>query len=124
MVANPYEVYKQQSIMTMTQGEMLNRLYEEIIKQLTYAQVYIQQKDYNKTNQALQRAQRIFNHLKATLDHKYEVSVNLSALYDYFIQRTITANIKKTIEPLEEIIPMIKGLQEAFIQADKSVRKG
>ena len=37
MQKNPYQAYKQQSVMTMTQGEMLNKLYEEAAKQLSFA---------------------------------------------------------------------------------------
>lgn len=124
MAANPYQVYKQQSVMTMTQGEMLGKLYEEIVKQLRFAQVYIGEKDYGKTNDALQRAQRILNHLKATLDHQYEVAGNLEALYNYFLQQIVSANIKKSAQPLEEVIPMVEELGEAFAQADRQLRTG
>ena len=34
MGQNPYQKYQQQSIMTMTQGEMLIKLYDEVNKQL------------------------------------------------------------------------------------------
>ena len=67
MQKNPYQAYKQQSVMTMTQGEMLNKLYEEAVKQLSFAEVYMKDKDYTKINDALQRAQRILNHLRATV---------------------------------------------------------
>lgn len=122
MPNNPYDVYKQQSILTMTQGEMLNKLFEEIVKQLSCAQLYIEEKDVGKANQALQKAQRILNHLRATLDFQYDVSNNLAALYDFFIQKIIQANIKKDAGPIQEILPMIQDLQATFIQADKIAR--
>ena len=31
MALNPYQKYQQQSVMTMTQGEMLTKLYDEVI---------------------------------------------------------------------------------------------
>lgn len=119
MAVNPYERYKQQSVMTMTQGEMLAKLYEEIIKQLNGAAVYIGDRDFNKSNQALQKVQKILYHLKATLNFKYEISNSLSSLYDFFIQQTVMANIRKDAAPIKDIIPMIEELRETFIQAER-----
>lgn len=123
MAVNPYQAYKQQSILTMTQGEMLNKLYEEIIKQLSCAEVYIEEKNFFKANEALQKSQRILSHLSGTLNFQYDVSQNLASLYDYFIQQIVSANVKKDVEPLKEIIPMVKELQALFAEADRIARK-
>ncbi|MEG1774321.1 MAG: flagellar export chaperone FliS, partial [Oscillospiraceae bacterium] len=114
MSVNPYETYRQQSILTMTQGEMLNKLYEELVKQLSYAQIHIEQKNLSKTNDALQRAQKILNHLKSTLNYEYEISNSLASLYDFFLQQTVAANIKKSSQPIGEILPMIQELKDTF----------
>lgn len=122
MQKNPYQAYRQQSVMTMTQGEMLNKLFEETVKQLSLAEMYLKDKDYNKTNDALQRAQRILNHLRATLNFDYDISNNLAALYEFFVSKIVEANIKKKPEPIREILPLVKDLQETFIEADKRAR--
>ena len=122
MSANPYEKYKQQSVMTMTQGEMLLLLYDETIKQINIGAKAIEGGDADKANFALQKAQKIINYLSSTLDRKYEISENLSALYSYFIQRLISANIHKDTEPLFEILPMVTDLRATFAQADKQVK--
>lgn len=121
-MTNPYERYKQQSVMTMTQGEMLTKLYDEIVKQLTGGSICIENKDIVGTNQALQKAQKILNHLKFTLNYDYPISGNLCALYDYFIERIVAANIHKDTAPLEEVIPMVEELRDTFVQADKQAR--
>lgn len=123
MAINPYEQYKKQSVMTMTQGEMLTKLYEEIIKQLNGAILYIDEKSVSRANEALQKSQKILNYLKATLDHKYQISENLDSLYDFFIQEIVQANIKKEIKPIQEILPMIEELRDTFIEADRLARK-
>lgn len=123
MAVNPYERYKQQSVMTMTQGEMLNKLFEEIIKQLSVAvQAMGDKKDIAKANNAMIKAQSILNHLKATLNFDYEVSANLASLYDFFVQRIIAANIRKDPTGLDEIIAMIAELRDTFAQADRMAR--
>lgn len=119
---NPYEKYKQQSIMTMTQGEMLVKLYEETAKQLNAATFFIGEGEISKTNDALKKAQRILNHLKATLNPKVEMSGSLEALYDYFLRQIVSANVKKDASYLEDVIPMVVELGETFGQAERLSR--
>ena len=105
--------------MTMTQGEMLIKLYDEAVKQLSGAVLYIGEKDYEKANTALQKTQKVLTYLTNTLNYKYDIANNLAALYDYFNFRIVDANIHKDVALLEEIIPMISGLRDAFAQADR-----
>lgn len=121
MAANPYMQYQEQSIMTMTQGELVVKLFEGCLKQLNSAIYFIEQKQFDKANTALQKAQRIVNYLDASLDMNYEVSENLHALYEYFARLIVRANIKKDAAPIKEIIPMIDGLRDSFKQAEKKV---
>lgn len=122
MVQNPYQKYQQQSVMTMTPGEMLLKLYDEVITQLSAARQFNDEKDISKANAAFQKAQRILRYLDQTLDPQYEISANLSALYDYFIRRLMEANARKSNEPVDEVLPMIEELRETFYQADKASR--
>ena len=124
MPRNPYESYKKQSIMTMTPGDMLLTLYDEILKQGETAKVAMERKEYGDVNRALQKAQRILSHLKATLDFKYDIAKNLNALYDYFIRRLVDANMHKENGPIDEVLPMIEELRDTFAQADKNSRSG
>ena len=122
MPVNPYQQYQRQSVMTMTQGEMLTKLYDEVIKQMSGAKICLTEKDLSGVNNALQKAQRILFYLKSTLDFKYEISGNLDALYDFFIERIVQANLKKDAAILDEIIPMIEDLRDTFVQADHNAR--
>lgn len=119
MQRNPYQAYQQQSVMTMTQGEMLLKLYDETIKQLSAAEIYMGEGSIEKTNLALQKAQKILNHLRATLDFQYDISNQLAALYDYFVRQIVSANIKKDVKLIQEILPMVSDLRDTFAQAAK-----
>ncbi|MGN0620313.1 MAG: flagellar export chaperone FliS [Porcipelethomonas sp.] len=124
MVAvNPYEEYKKQSIMTMTQGELVVQLFRGCSKRLNTAVYYIENNDQEKVDENIYKAQRILNYLNASLDRKYEISSNLSALYDYFIRMIIKGKIRMDAEPIKEIIPMVDGLGDSFQQAEKIVHK-
>lgn len=123
MLANQYEKYKQQSVMTMTQGEMLLKLLDEVIKQLTYGVMCIEKKDFFNSNKSFQKSQRIINHLRATLNFKYDISNNLDTLYEFFNSKIVKANVSKDIQPIDEILPMITELRDSFVEAERLSRK-
>lgn len=116
--------YQEQTIMTMTPGEMIVRLFEEAEKQISYAIICIDKKNVQDANRAFQKAQRIFTYLNASLDFKYEVSENLSALYEFFNRRLVDANIKKSKQPAEEILPLVSELRDTFQQGERLARMG
>ncbi len=124
MPVNPYQKYQQQSIMTMTPGELLLKLYDETVKQLRYAEDALRQKQYERANTSLQKAQRIISHLNKTLSMEYEIAQNLEALYDFFIYKITQVNIHKDASHIEEILPMVTELRDAFAQAEKQVAAG
>ncbi|HJB38912.1 MAG TPA: flagellar export chaperone FliS [Candidatus Ruthenibacterium avium] len=122
MLQNRYQAYKQQSVMTMTQGEMLNTLYDGLLKALYTGQKALESRDYALANQEFIRAQKILNYLKATLNHKYDIANNLEMLYNFFLQEIIKVNVKKSEQNLSVVIEMITQLRDAFVQADKNTR--
>ena len=119
---NPYAKYKQQSVMTMTQGDMINLLFDEMINRLNKGLLGLEVRDYEASNTHFKKAQAIISHLESTLDSQYPVSRNLSSLYEYFNHQIIQANVRKSPDPVQEVLPMIMELKEAFAQADKQVR--
>lgn len=125
MAINPYEAYQKKSVMTMTPGEMLSKLYDKVIKELSAAKIDLDKKDlhlYAKIDDSLQKAQTVLKYLKTTLDFKYDIAKNLDKLYDYFISQIMQAYVHKDSAPLEEIIPMISELQRTYEKADKLSR--
>jgi len=123
MATNPYQKYKEQSIMTMTQGELLNVLFETCVKRMNAAVLYIEEKRYDLANENIKKSINIIRYLDETLDKSYEISDNLAALYDFFIYQLTNANVKKDAEMIKEIIPMVDDLGKAFKEADITVRK-
>lgn len=123
MSVNPYKKYQEQSIATMTQGELLNVLYETCYKRINTAIIAIEEKKYDVANQNVQKAKNIIRHLDETLDKNYEISESLASLYDFFIYQLTTANVKKNTEMLREVAEMIDELGKTFKEADKIARK-
>lgn len=123
MYQNPYSKYQEQSVMTMTHGDMLLKLYEGAVRQITLGIAAIEAQDYSSANTALQKAQNIVAYLSSTLDKKYEVSTQLDSLYEYFNHVILEANMKKDPSKLPGIIEMLNELRETFAQADRMVNQ-
>ena len=122
MMKNTYQAYRQQSIMTMTTGDMLTTLYDGALKELGLAELAFERQDWPEVNRGLQKVQRILNHLKGTLNFKYDIAKNLDELYTYFIHLTVQANIHKDPAGLKEVTGFITELRDAYIQADRQTR--
>jgi flagellar protein FliS len=82
---------------------------------------HMQAGDIEKKGVAISKAIAIIdNGLRASLDKKVggEVALNLDALYEYMINRLITANAKNQQATLEEVHQLLKGLKDAWEAID------
>ena len=119
VAANAYQQYKTQSISTMTNGELLIMLYDELVKRVKQAELAITARNTEKANDSLIRAQNIIRYLMDTLDEKYDVAKDLMRLYEFFNQRLIQANMSKDAAILQELQPMLMELRDTWKQAEK-----
>ncbi len=122
-MTNPYQAYKQQSVLTMTPGDMLTMVYDGLLKSLYQAAEAFEAKDNTEINRSLQKGQEILTYLKNTLNLDYEVSGNLASLYDFFISSLGETNVKKQPGNLKEVTKMIADLRGTFVEADRKVRQ-
>ena len=122
MTNNPYAAYKQQSVMTMTPGQMLIAVYDELIKQLNIALISFEKNDIPEINRSLVKSQRILTELRSTLNFDYEISKNLNDIYNFLNRAIINANIKKDPSELKDVLEIVQELRDAFFEADKSTR--
>ncbi|MEJ8552678.1 flagellar export chaperone FliS [Tepidibacter sp. Z1-5] len=123
-MANPYAQYKNQSINTATPEELTLKLYEGCIKFINLAIIAIDEKNIEKSNANIIKAQNIINELNITLDMSYEISKNLRLLYDYLKDRLIEANLKKDKDILEEVRGFVVEFRDIWKQAMKLARQG
>lgn len=120
MDAKGYQQYKTQSINTMTQGELLLLLYDELVKRLTQAELALGKQNYDLFEHSVQRGIDIVNYLDQTLDRQYPISHDLSRLYEYFTYDLGRAKIGRNKEVLVHIKEMSIEMRDAFRQAQKS----
>ncbi len=120
MYMNGYDQYKTQSINTMTSGELLLLLYDELVKRLLRAELALDQENYELFEESVIRCREIIRYLEDTLDHQYPISAELSRLYEFFQYQLsrVTASRKKSI--LQELRPYIEDLRSSFREAEKT----
>ena len=122
MTRNPYAAYKQQSVMTMTPGQMLIAVFDELIKQLKIAQLSFEDNNLSEINRSLLKAQKIITELRTTLNFDYEISKNLNDINNFLNRAIINANVKKDPSELDDVLQIVTELRDAFSEAEKSTR--
>ena len=115
-----YQQYKQQSVGSMTPGELLLLLYDELVKRATMASISLDREDFPAFEAAVDRCTDIVNYLDETLDHQYPISHDLTRLYDYFTYELGRIKIGRNKNALERLRPMLADLRDAFRTAEKS----
>ena len=115
-----YQHYREDALSTMTQGELLLLLYDELVKRLTQAELFLDKEDYPPFEAAVDRGEAIIRYLSDTLDRKYEISRSLSQLYEYFCYELSRVKIGRNRTELARVKDMVSQLRESFRQADKA----
>lgn len=119
-MANGYDNYKQQSVQTMTQGEMLILLYDELIKRLIKAGICIETKDDETFDATVNRCIEIVRYLIDTLDRSSDIGMQIYRMYDFFMFQLGRLKAGRRQALIDEMIPLVKDLRDAFKEAAKS----
>ena len=120
MDARGYQQYKQQSINSMTAGELLLLLYDELVKRSTLASIAWDKQDWPTFEAALDRCTDIVNYLDETLDRQYPISRDLSRMYDYFTYELGRVKIGRNKKELERLRPMLADMRDTFRAAERN----
>ena len=107
MYQNGYEQYKLQSVNTMTSGEMLLLLYDELIKRLARAQIALEDENYDLFNQSVQRSKEIVQYLNNTLNMNYKISYELRRMYDFFLFELSRLQAGRKAAVIQELKPLV-----------------
>jgi flagellar protein FliS len=115
--------YRRSQIDTASPGKLVIMLYEGAIRFLNEARECLSQKDLEKANNRLIRAQDIISELMMSLNMKEggQIASSLYRLYDYLKWRLVEANISKNPDLIDEAIRIMSSLKEAWEEAVKNV---
>ncbi len=117
------EAYKRQQVMTATPEALTLMLYNGALRFMTEGIDAIKSKDYEKTNTSLIKAQNIISEFRITLKMEYEISHQLLPLYNYVYDCLVEANMKSSIEKVEEAKEIVTELRNTWNEAIKIARK-
>ncbi|MEM2100277.1 MAG: flagellar export chaperone FliS [Thermoproteota archaeon] len=114
-----YYAYAQTMVSTVDHPlEPIIILYENTIESLNRALSAIKAKDINAKIKHTERAITIIEGLLNSLNMESggEIALNLEGLYVYMIRELTLANLKNDGKRIEQIIPLLKELKEAWVQ--------
>lgn len=106
--------YQKNAIITASKAELTLMLYDGAIKFCNIALSGFENKDYEKINTNLKKAQAIITEFRATLDRKYPVWEDFERVYDYIYRCLIDANIHKDEEKLQEALKYIREMRDTW----------
>ena len=111
--------YQKSSIETASREQILIMLYDGAIQFLNKAKIAIENKEYEAIHNNLMGAQNIIQEFINSMDREIapQLAENLISLYEYFIRRLIQANMKRQIEPIDEVLKYLKSLKATWEQA-------
>ena len=119
MMGYGYQQYKAQSVETMTKGEMLILLYDEINKRLLRGKNCFENGELDLFEADVERAIEIVRYLIKSLDRRFPISNDLYRLYDFIIFDLSRLKSGRNMSIIEEITPLVKDLRDTFKEADK-----
>jgi flagellar protein FliS len=106
--------YKQESVLTMSPGEIVVALFDECLKTLAYAKEHINNKNYPAKSECFIKAKKILNYMIASLDMKYPIANELLRLYEFYIWEITRINSSNNTEQIDTLIGMITDIRDGF----------
>ncbi|WP_442602615.1 flagellar export chaperone FliS [Paenibacillus sp. KN14-4R] len=111
--------YLETAVQTATPTQLLIMLCDGAIRFTKLGIEAMKNQNYEDANRYLYRTQDIIKEFMVTLDRSSPIADSLMSLYEYYIQLLIKANVKKVVEPAEEVLGYLIELKETWIQAAK-----
>lgn len=115
-----YQRYREEALSTMTPGELLLTLYDELVKRLTLADLELEKGRYPTFEAAVDRSVEIIHYLSDTLDRQYPIGRDLARLYEYFCYELSRVKVGRNQTELRRVKGMVSELRDSFQQADRN----
>lgn len=124
MYSNGYNVYKNNTVNYASKEQLLLMLTEGAVKFCKIGRQAIADKDIKKAHDSFIRTQDIFSELMISLDKTQgEWAVQLFNVYAFIKEKLIEANMKKSLEIIDEILPLVEDINETWKEAYKRAKK-
>lgn len=122
--ANPYNIYKQNSVNMASSQQLLLMLFDGAVKYTKIAKMAILNKDIARAHKELVRVQDIFLELMITMDKNTKYMEDLYNIYDFIKNELAKANIKKDITIIDNTLPLIEEIRDMWYEVDAKIKSG
>lgn len=122
--ANPYNIYKQNSVNMASSQQLLLMLLDGAVKYTKIARMAILNKDIPRAHKELVRVQDIFLELMITMDKNTKYMEDLYNIYDFIKNELAKANIKKDITIIDNTLPLIEEIRDMWYEVDAKIKSG
>lgn len=118
--ANPWSSYRKIATQTAPPGQLVLMLFDGALRSLDRAQTGFGCLEIGERNATihnnLTRAIDIVRELNQSLDLEAggQLAETLRNLYNFFEQRLVESNLKKSRKGIDEILPMVRQLRDAW----------
>ena len=120
--ANPYNIYKQNSVNMASSQQLLLMLLDGAVKYTKIARMAILNKDIPRAHKELVRVQDIFLELMITMDKNTKYMEDLYNIYDFIKNELAKANIKKDITIIDKTLPNIEEIRDMWQNVDAKIK--
>ena len=120
--ANQYNVYKQNSVNMSSRQQLLLMLLDGAVKYTKIARLAILNKDIPRAHKELVRVQDIFLELMITMDKNTGYMEDLYNLYDFIKNELAKANLRKDVNIIDEVLPLIEEIRDMWYEVDKKIK--
>ncbi|KZE48557.1 flagellar protein FliS [Brevibacillus parabrevis] len=123
MLQNAVQTYQSNQVTTATPADLTLMLYNGALKFIKQAKNAIEEKNVAKAHEASLKVQNILYELMSTLNNDYPISKEFVKLYEYMLQRTIEANMRKDITILSEVEELFVQFRDTWKEAMQLAKK-
>jgi flagellar secretion chaperone FliS len=110
--------YKKVDVETTSQEKLIVLLFNGAIQRVEEAKRQIAAGSIDNVHNNLIRAQEILGELRGALDMSTgAIAQNLDRIYEYLQHLLITANVQKTVPPIEECLSHLTTLRDTWKEA-------
>lgn len=123
-MSNPYQKYKQTSIMSASKEQVLLMLYEGAIRFTKLAIQAAEKNNIPERGKNILRAYDIILEFQASLNHSVggDLPGQLQKLYNYLIEQYTKANLTGNIESLKSCLTVLENLYDGWKQVVEKIK--
>ena len=122
--ANPYNIYKQNSVNMASSQQLLLMLLDGAVKYTKIAKMAILNKDIQRAHKELVRVQDIFLEIMITMDKNTKYMEDLYNVYEFIKNELAKANMKKDVQIIDEVLPLIEEIRDMWYEVDAKIKSG